>query len=126
MGVFVAASGGETQDYSSLTCVESESDGYKLLGSTGFMLANQISYCFNFKGTSLLMSSGCSSSMVALEMAISSLRDGRVDLAVVAASSIYLNPIHSIEFVSMGALSPDGICRSFDNSGKLCSFGHCP
>lgn len=117
VGVFLAASGGETVDYNCLTHVESESDGYRLLGSAGFMFANQISYAFNLQGTSLLMNSGCSSSMVALETAISAIRDGRINAAIVCASSVYLSPFSSLEFMSMGALSPDGVCRAFDDAG---------
>ena len=123
VGVFVAASGGETTDHISLTFVESESDGHQIFGTAGFMLANQISYCFNFQGTSLLVSSGCSSSLVAIETGVSAIREGRIDAAIVCASCLYLSPLSSIEFRSLGALSPDGICRPFDDSGNVCKPG---
>ena len=118
VGVFVAASEGETTEHSSLTFVESESDGHKIFGAAGFMIANQISYCFNFQGNSLFVSSGCASSLVALETGVSAIREGRVDAAIVGATCLYLSPRSSIEFRSLGALSPDGICRPFDDSGN--------
>lgn len=115
----MAASGGETFDYGNLTFVESESDGYKMFGAGGFMIPNQISYAFNLKGTSVLLSSGCSSSIVALETAVAGIQEGRFDAAIVAGSCIYLNSLSSIEFTSIGALSPDGVCRAFDESGTM-------
>ena len=54
---------------------------------------------------------------MALETASSMIRDGRIDAAIIGATCVYLNSIYSIEFLSMGALSPDGICRKFNTEG---------
>ena len=76
VGVFVAASGGETANQISLTFVQSESDGHKIFGTAGFMMANEILYCFNFQGTSLFVSLACSSSLVELETGVFAIREG--------------------------------------------------
>lgn len=48
---------------------------YSASGVGGNMLANRISWFFNFSGTSLSLDTACSSSMVALHLACQGLKD---------------------------------------------------
>ena len=45
-------------------------------GSAKCMYANRVSYVFNFKGPSMMIETACSSSMVALDVAMNDLRLG--------------------------------------------------
>ena len=56
--------------------------------------------------------------MTALNSAILDLRSGNCEAAVVAAGQLLLNPVTSALFNKMGALSPEGACKSFDASGE--------
>jgi acyl transferase domain-containing protein len=49
-------------------------------GGAKTMYANRISFVFDFKGPSMVIDTACSSSMVALDVAISDLRLGNVKI----------------------------------------------
>lgn len=78
------------------------------------MLANRISYHFNLMGPSITHCTACSASLTALHAAINALRSGDCDSALVG-SVHYLGLARiSIAFNSLGVISPDGKCHSFD------------
>ncbi|KAK7983632.1 hypothetical protein PG989_011034 [Apiospora arundinis] len=86
------------------------------IGADTSVLANRISYIFNLHGPSLAMNTACSSSMYALHMAVSAIRNGDCDGAIVAAANWITDP--SMQFVldKLGALSPTSRCHTFDAS----------
>jgi polyketide synthase PksN len=84
------------------------------LGSQGFAIPNRTSYFFDFHGPSILVSTACSASLVALHMACESLRRGESELALVGGVNLLLSPAYYLCMAHMGALSPDGTCRTFD------------
>jgi len=45
------------------------------------------------------------------------MQDGLCDSAIVGGSNICLHPYISLQVFRLGALSPQGICRSFDRDG---------
>ncbi len=49
---------------------------YNLNGRSLTLYANRISFVFDFKGPSMVVETGCSSSMVAMDLAITDLRLG--------------------------------------------------
>lgn len=65
---------------------------YHATGVAMSILANRISYFYDWKGPSVALDTACSSSMVALHQAVQSLRSGDADMAVVAGSSLILGP----------------------------------
>jgi len=68
-------------------------------------------------GPSITLDTACSSSMYAIEHAYRRMRDGLCDSAIVGASHLVLHPCISQLFFCFGALSRQGICRSFDRDG---------
>uniref|UniRef100_A0A2H1VNL2 SFRICE_036761 n=1 Tax=Spodoptera frugiperda TaxID=7108 RepID=A0A2H1VNL2_SPOFR len=82
------------------------------------MLANRISYWLGVTGPSYTVDSACSSSLYALEHAFRAIRDGHCDAAIVGGSNLCLHPYVSLQFSRLGVLSPDGRCKSFDNSAN--------
>lgn len=62
-------------------------------------IANRVSYTFNFKGPSLAVDTGCSSSFVALHLACQSLFLGEIEMALVGGVNVlsadhYLNVLY--------------------------------
>ncbi|MGA0532810.1 amino acid adenylation domain-containing protein [Hansschlegelia sp. KR7-227] len=112
-GVFVGASG---SDYHLRLCERPLADveGHFALGSSMAVLANRLSYFFDFDGPSLQIDTACSSSLVALHEAVAALRAGTCGRALVAGVNVLCHPANSIAFHRAGMLSKDGRCKTFD------------
>lgn len=80
------------------------------------LIPNRISYEFDLRGPSIPFDTACSSSLVALAEAVHALRRGDCGAALVGGISVLLNPTHFISFSKAGMLSPQGVCRSFDEA----------
>ena len=70
------------------------------------------------------ISTGCSSTVVALEAAVSAIDLGRCDAAIVAGTTIQVTPVSCMDFFAMHALSPDGRCKAFDETGNFKTKGN--
>jgi polyketide synthase PksN len=112
MGLFVGVA---TEDYSDLTR-ESGNDieAYSTMGLSHCILANRISYFFNWTGPSEPVNTACSSSLVAIHRAIQSIRDGECDTAIAGGVNVMVSPTLHISFSKGGMLSEDGHCKTFD------------
>jgi myxalamid-type polyketide synthase MxaB len=111
-GVFVGAS---TLDYGQLLLQQDDRIGpYTTTGLASTMLANRISYLFNFQGPSLSVDTACSSSLVAVQLACQSLWRGESSLALAGGVNVMVTPSLTIGFSKLTALSPDGRCKAFD------------
>ncbi|RYC64470.1 hypothetical protein CHU98_g1762 [Xylaria longipes] len=112
VGVFA---GCMTNDYETLSArdqlVASE---YFPIGNSRSIIANRISYFFNFRGPSLSVDTACSSGLVALHLAMQSLRDGRCTVACVTGANLMLTPDQFIVESALGLLSPAGKCHMWD------------
>jgi acyl transferase domain-containing protein len=94
-----------------------DGEGYRTIGGD-MMLANRVSYEYDFKGPSLVIKTGCSASLVALHEACRAISAGDAKSAIVAGTSIILAPNTTESFSSGGVLSPDGSCKTFDASAN--------
>ena len=104
----------------SLTLLSSDPnriDGLALIGCSASMFANRVSYAFDFKGPSCAYDTACSTSAFALEAAVSAMRAGKCEAAIVTASTLILTPTGNVQFDQLGMLSKDSACKSFDKSG---------
>ena len=74
--------GSFTNDYLHLNTKDTERGStYDVVGLSSFaMLANRLSWFYNFSGPSVNLDSACSSSLMALDMACQSLREGGADM----------------------------------------------
>lgn len=88
---------------------------YKPTGMANSILANRISWFYDFKAPSVTVDTACSSSMVALHFGCQSLKAGECDMSVISGvNALYW--VHDIMAMSHhGFLSPDGKCYSFDH-----------
>ncbi|HET8888130.1 MAG TPA: type I polyketide synthase, partial [Candidatus Angelobacter sp.] len=111
-GVFIGAS---NCDYSRLIQEAGlEVEAHHGTGSSLAVLANRLSYFFDFSGPSLLIDTACSSSLVALHTAIQSLRSGECATALVGGVNVICHPDLSIAYHKAGMLARDGRCKVFD------------
>jgi len=77
-------------------------------GTSRAIAANRISYTFNFRGPSMTLDSACSSSMMAVHLAVSSLRQKESSLAFACGSQLHLNPNAFKGLTKMNMISHDG------------------
>lgn len=76
-------------------------------------IANRVSYWMNLSGPSLTVDTACSSSLTALQLACESIRNGDCSSAIVGGVNLDLHQ-HKFDInFAGGALSSDGVCRSF-------------
>ena len=111
-GVYLGISGSE---YSFLV----HNAGGEVNGATSgsnAIAAARIAYFLNLKGPALAIDTACSSSLVALHLARQALLAGEIDLALVGGVSLYLLPDTFVGMSEAGMLSPEGKCKTFDNS----------
>lgn len=94
--------------------LEHTTDSYECLGNYEGILANRLSYFFNFTGESQSIDAACASSLVALHDAKRSLLHGESDYAFAGGVSVICHPWKYISFSKSNMLSPDGQCKTFD------------
>ncbi len=87
---------------------------FTIPGSSLSMFANRISYHFNLMGPSTTTLTACSSGISALHSAMNSLQCGDCKQAIVGSSNYLGSFLASTGFGSLGVISPDGKCHSFD------------
>ena len=61
-------------------------------GNSRAIIANRLSYFFDFRGPSITINTACSASLVALHLACQSLRTGESHQALVAGANVILSP----------------------------------
>lgn len=118
-GVWVGVSGSEASE--ALSRDPETLLGYSMVGCQRAMMANRISFSFDFKGPSIALDTACSSSLMALQNAYEAIRSGHCPAAIVGGINVLLKPNTSVQFMKLGMLSPEGMCRSFDETGR----GYC-
>lgn len=89
---------------------------YSLVGVSSHSAAGRLSYFYDFKGPAVSLSTACSSSLTAMNMAVDSLKNGQCDLAIVGGVNLILNPEPFVGLSQSNGLSPDGRCKTFDTS----------
>lgn len=81
-------------------------------------IGSKTSYQLNLKGPAVSVHSACSTSLLAIAVAVDAVRNNHCDVALAGGSSV-TSPINSGHLYQEGSmLSPDGHCRSFDANGK--------
>ncbi|MFE6619130.1 type I polyketide synthase [Streptomyces sp. NPDC057740] len=127
VGVF-AGSGGVLTSYlpevlNSAGPLEDPTASLEQLGTDKDFLATRVSYKLNLTGPSLTVQTACSTSLVAVHLAVQSLLRGECDAALAGGVNIRLPRTAGYWHRRGGILSPDGRCRPFDVGAQGTIFG---
>ncbi|MEU0502635.1 type I polyketide synthase [Nocardia sp. NPDC005998] len=110
-GVYVGAS---WHDYETLRTQRGlAATQHSLVGTALDVIASRVSYVFGLAGPSLVVETGCSSALVALDLAVRAIRTGDIESALVGGVNLILAPDISIGLTHFGALSDAGRCAAF-------------
>nr|DAC82026.1 TPA_exp: polyketide synthase [Kiritimatiellota bacterium] len=122
MGVYIGMVG--YSDYGELARYYNQNiEGHTLSGVSASIIANRISYFFDFKGPSITTDTACSSSLVGLLQAVSAIRSGQCEAALAGGINLMLSPFYHRAIQEIGILSEDGCCRTFDKAANGCVRG---
>ncbi|WP_168142852.1 polyketide synthase Pks13 [Mycolicibacterium frederiksbergense] len=117
VGVYVGSS---NNDYMFLAVADpTTAHPYAITGTTSSIIANRVSYFYDFRGPSESIDTACSSSLVATHQGVRALRTGEIDVAIVGGVNAMVTPIVTIGFDEVGGvLAPDGRCKSFSSDAN--------
>ncbi len=114
VGVFVGSS---TNDYSFLSVADpTTAHPYAITGTASSIIANRVSYFYDFRGPSMAIDTACSSSLVAIHEGVKALRCGEADVVLAGGVNALITPIVTFGFNEVGGvLAPDGRIKSFSS-----------
>ncbi|MFG2019283.1 type I polyketide synthase [Actinomadura geliboluensis] len=112
-GVFVGATWG---DYAALLYRDGGAamNRHSMTGMNRGVIANRLSYAFGLRGPSMTVDTAQSSSLVAVHLAVQSLRRGESSLALAGGVNLAVLRESTRSSELFGGLSPEGRCRTFD------------
>ena len=87
--------------------------GHLATGTPTCIASGRVAYTLGLQGPAVTLDTGCSSSLVAVHLAMRSLRSGECDLAVAGGVSVVCSPSFFIGLGRQGALSADGRSKPF-------------
>lgn len=83
------------------------------IGNNPEGLVTRLAYKLNLRGPAIAVQSACSTSLVAIHMAVQSLLSGECDMALAGGVSLILPQNQGYIYQPEGIFSPDGHCRPF-------------
>jgi len=114
VGVFVGSS---TNDYSYLAMMDPRTaHPYAITGTASSIIANRVSYFYDFRGPSVAVDTACSSSLVAVHQGVKALQSGEADVVVAGGVNALVTPAVTLGFDEVGGvLAADGRIKSFSS-----------
>jgi iturin family lipopeptide synthetase A len=113
-GVFVGIGASDYGDLVAGPTRATLSDSYSLTGANRAMAAGRLAYLLRSHGPAVSVDTTCSSSLVAVHLAVQSLRSHECELALASGAHLTRTPWSIRSRQLSGALSPTGRCRAFD------------
>ncbi|WP_338925302.1 SDR family NAD(P)-dependent oxidoreductase [Mycetohabitans endofungorum] len=108
-GVYIGVS---SADYNGLLA-RTAAGAHDATGNAHSIIANRISYLFDFHGPSAPVDTACSSSLVAVYKAAQAILNGDCTVAVAGGVNLCFEPMVFIGAAKAGMLSPTGRCKTF-------------
>ena len=114
VGVYIGSS---LNDYSFLAMSDpSVAHPYAITGTASSIIANRVSYFYDFRGPSVAVDTACSSSLVAVHQGVRALRTGEADVVVAGGVNALITPLVTVGFDEVGGvLAGDGRIKSFSS-----------
>lgn len=104
--------------YQTDPAVSNTANNFSTTGNYSSILSNRLSYHFGFRGISLILDTACASSMIAVNLAKQSIKQGESDFSLVGAINLSYSPVKYLLLSKSRLLSPDGKCRTFDKDAN--------
>ncbi|CAM2977039.1 polyketide synthase Pks13 [Skermania piniformis] len=124
VGVYLGSS---SHDFSLLSALNPKMGDtpFALTGAATSIVANRVSYFYDFRGPSVAIDTACSSALVAVHQAVRALRGGEADVALAGGVNTLIAPMVTLGFDSVGAVAADGRIKAFakDADGMVRSEG---
>jgi malonyl CoA-acyl carrier protein transacylase len=121
VGVFVGSS--NNGYYHRIEHALTAADHAAGVGNQNAIIANRVSFNLNLRGPSILVDTMCSSSLVAVHLALQSLHQGDCEVALAGGVNVLLSPEYYVAMSRMKAHAPDGHCKTFDHRADGIVFG---
>lgn len=116
-GIFIGASD-SLNEYAKFVEASGIKDQNLLLAAqTPSILASRLSYHLNLKGPAMLVDTACSSSLVAVHLACQSIREGKIDSAIVGGMKLHLLPVDSGSRIEIDSSDSRGHCFDDEANG---------
>lgn len=93
-----------------------------IVGNVSAMIPARVAYLLNLRGPAMVIDTACSSTLVAVHMACSSIRNGECDMALAGGIKLFLVPLDN-EYTKIGIEASDGRTRTFDDSADGAGMG---
>lgn len=114
-GVFMGAM---WQEYPLFTQGVAEAiHAHSAIGWDNSVIPSRIAYALGLRGPAMGVATASSSSLVAVHLAVQSLRCGESDFALAGGVNLMLHPNTSVALTKLGTQSPAGLSRAFDGDG---------
>jgi acyl transferase domain-containing protein/pimeloyl-ACP methyl ester carboxylesterase len=91
-------------------------DAYTLTGLASTFAPGRLAHWLGIQGPALSVDTACSSALVAVHLAMQSLRSGDCAMALAGGVNVLLSPEWFVILSKAGMLAPDGRCKTFDAS----------
>ncbi|MFJ5533128.1 SDR family NAD(P)-dependent oxidoreductase [Streptomyces sp. NPDC093261] len=91
-------------------------DPHVAAGTAHSAAAGRLSYFLGWRGPCMSVDTACSSSLVALHLAVQGLRRRECDIALAGGVNVNHHPRNHVVYSRANMLSPDGRCKTFDDS----------
>ncbi|WP_433395050.1 type I polyketide synthase [Streptomyces sp. CA-146814] len=114
-GVFMGAM---WQEYPLFTQGAAEAiHAHSAIGWDTSVIPSRIAYALGLRGPAMGVATASSSSLVAVHLAVQSLRSGESDFALAGGVNLMLHPNTSVAMTKLGTQSAAGLSRAFDGDG---------
>lgn len=119
-GCFVGMSQSE---YGRRTSTADDYTGHRTVGMGQLGAAGRISHNLGLIGPSIALDTACASSLTALQMAATAVRDDECEWALAGAACVMGEPTPFLEFARLHALADDGHCRAYSEDATGTVWG---